>query len=96
MGVRPLNLVLHPKVLRWARERSGLSHTTLAQKTGVTADCINIWESSGEINLTQAEKLAHITHTPLGYLFLDSPPLDSLPIQDFRTIGDRLPTQPEH
>jgi Zn-dependent peptidase ImmA (M78 family) len=43
------------------------------------------WEQSGAITLARLKKLARKTHTPLGYLFLQEPPDDSLPIADFRT-----------
>jgi Zn-dependent peptidase ImmA (M78 family) len=34
------------------------------------------------------EKFASATHTPIGYLFLSTPPEEPLPVPDFRTIGD--------
>jgi len=43
------------------------------------------WERSGAITLAQLKKLAQKTHTPFGYLLLQEPPGDSLPIADFRT-----------
>ena len=47
------------------------------------------WERSGEISMAQVAKLAQYTYTPEGYLFLAEPPDDSLPIMDFRTVGDQ-------
>ena len=46
------------------------------------------WEDSGRISVAQADRLAHHTHTPLGYLYLPEPPEDRLPIPDFRTRRD--------
>lgn len=72
-----------PDLIRWARERSGLTKDTLVK----TYPKFLKWES-GEENPTlhQLEDLAKKTSTPLGYFFLSEPPEEKLPIQDFRTI----------
>ncbi len=77
---------LNPECLQWARDRAGLSTFDLAQKIGVTEDKIVKWEQSGELTLSQMEKLANVTHTPIGYLFLPNPPVEELPVSDFRTV----------
>jgi len=83
---------LQPGVLRWARERAGLDIDTLAKKIGVKSpQNVLSWEENGHLTFTQAENLAHHTHTPFGYLFLDAPLKESLPIPDFRTVDDRHP-----
>lgn len=90
-----MNIVLQPAVLKWARERAGLSGDALAKKMGVKAERVAEWEVNGELRVKQVEKLAHVTHTPLGQLYLDEPTEDKLPIPDFRTVGDaplRRPT----
>jgi Zn-dependent peptidase ImmA (M78 family) len=85
-----MNLTLKPKVLQWARERAGLDAAALAKKVGgsATAERVREWEHTGQLTFTQAKKLAHVTHTPEGYLYLTEPPEDKLPIPDFRTVGD--------
>ena len=94
MSAKRLNIVLKPQVLKWARERAGLRADELATKISVKPKRVDVWEDSGEITIVQAEKLAHHTHTPLGFLFLSEPPEDQLPIPDFRTIGDQRPRRP--
>lgn len=84
-----LEIELRPAVLRWARERAGLEPDALAGKLGVKPQRVHEWERSGRISLAQADKLAHHTHTPLGFLYLPEPVDDRLPIPDLRTLGDR-------
>lgn len=79
--------IFQPDCLRWARERAGLSVPNLAKKLGIKEDKVVAWEQSGELSLSLAERLANATHTPLGYLFLPSPPTEELPIKDFRTVN---------
>ena len=85
---------LQPGVLRWARERAGLGTETVAAKIGVRPDRVLEWERSGRISVSQADRLAHHTHTPVGYLYLREPPEDDLPIPDFRAAGDVRPGRP--
>lgn len=94
MVKRRLKITLQSDVLRWARERAGLSEDELAKGMQVKPERVHEWERSGEISMAQVRKLAQRTYTPEGYLFLEAPPDDSLPIADFRTVGDRPPDRP--
>lgn len=72
-------------MLTWARERSRLSPEDLLTRFPALTE----WEDgSKHPTLKQLEKFAKATHTPVGYLFLQEPPEEPLPVPDFRTIGD--------
>jgi Zn-dependent peptidase ImmA (M78 family) len=75
-----------PALLRWARERAGLATDELARRFPRLAD----WErEEARPTLKQLEQFAKATHTPIGYLFLTEPPVEHVPIPDFRTAGNR-------
>lgn len=84
-------MVLQPAVLRWARERAGLSVAALAQKVEVKTERVLEWESSGAISMIRVKKLARATRTPPDYLFQPAPPVQTLPIRDFRTRAGAAP-----
>ena len=94
MTTQPETLKLRPDVLRWARERADLTAEDLARKVRLKADRVHEWESSGEISMAWAERLAAATHSPLGFLFLSFPPYAALPINDFRTRAGDAPLNP--
>ncbi|MHB8191166.1 MAG: helix-turn-helix domain-containing protein [Ferrimicrobium sp.] len=72
-------------LLTWARERSGVSLEEVTSKF----PALNDWEAGlKQPTLKQLEKFANAMHTPIGYLFLPEPPEESLPVPDFRTMGD--------
>lgn len=89
-----MKITLQPSVLRWARERARLDATALARKLNTTPEKVAEWESNGALTYKRAEKLAEKTHTPFGYLFLETPPEESLPVTDFRTVGSEEPSRP--
>jgi Zn-dependent peptidase ImmA (M78 family) len=73
-----------PELLRWARERAGLSADDLAGRF----PRIEAWEE-GDVHptLKQLERFAKATFIPVGYLFLEEPPVERVPIPDFRTVA---------
>ena len=76
---------VEPELLRWARERAGLSIDALAGRF----PSLHAWERR-EVRptLKQLERFAKATFTPIGYLFLREPPIERIPIPDFRTVAD--------
>jgi Zn-dependent peptidase ImmA (M78 family) len=74
-------------ILNWVSETTPLSDQS--RKT------LESW-LSGEKQPTfnQLEKLSKMTHIPLGYFFLSSPPIESLEILEFRTIDSQCLKNP--
>jgi Zn-dependent peptidase ImmA (M78 family)/transcriptional regulator with XRE-family HTH domain len=73
---------VQPEMLRWARERAKMSIQNLERPF----PNIDHWEKGeAKPTLKQLEKLAKATHVPVGYLFLSKPPIERIPIPDFRT-----------
>lgn len=91
---RRLQIMLEPRVLRWARERARLDPEQLAQKMKVKPERVLEWERSGRISVAQVDRLAFYSRTPLGYLYLTEPLDDQLPIPDFRTKSDTVSPRP--
>jgi hypothetical protein len=77
---------IKPELLRWARSRSGLDAETLARRF----PRLDTWERGESLpTLKQLESFARATHAPVGYFFLQAPPVEDVPIPDFRTAGNR-------
>ncbi|MEW6271634.1 MAG: XRE family transcriptional regulator [Thermodesulfobacteriota bacterium] len=84
-------VAVEPRMLLWARERADLSVESLARGFPKLAD----WESgAAQPTLKQLEGFAKAVHVPVGYLFLQRPPDEPVPIPDFRTLADRRARRP--
>ncbi len=80
---------INPKVLKWARERSSLTHTQVAKKTHIKQELIVSWENGlTRPTFSQARELAKKFYIPLSYLFLSNPPKEKPIVPDLRTIND--------
>ena len=84
-------VAVSPEMLRWARERARLDVFALAARFPK----LEAWES-GEVQptLKQLQDYAHATHAPIGFFFLPEPPVEQVPIPDFRTVADRVIVRP--
>ena len=82
-----MRVEIKPELLRWACERAGFDTADLAERIPQ----LPAWER-GETRptLKQVELFARTVHAPVGYLFLQQPPVEQVPIPDFRTIGNQF------
>lgn len=80
---------VHRPVLEWARRRSRRDTTEMRSR-------FKAWDRwlSGDAHPTfsQAQQLAEYTHVPFGALLMTTPPVEALPIPDFR-VGRSLRPQ---
>lgn len=81
-----------PRLVRWARERYFPTVELAAEKLNIAIEKLRAWEG-GEARPTfrQALALADKLHIPFGYLYLSTPPLEEIPLPDFRTVGGAHP-----
>ncbi len=84
-------VAVHPPIIRWALNRSGLSEEAIRVKLPGIGEWLM---GERRPTLKQLETLARITRTPLGHFFLAEPPEETLPIPYFRTIDDQIPKRP--
>ena len=86
-----IRVEIKPELLTWARERAGVEVDALSHRFPK----ITAWEN-GTVRptLKQVEDFAKATHTPVGFLFLEQPPVENVPIPDFRTIRNKAIARP--
>jgi Zn-dependent peptidase ImmA (M78 family) len=81
----PERIEVEPALIVWARSRSRLAVDDLARRFPKLSE----WEAGDSSpTLRQLESFARSTHTPVGYLFLQQPPDEPVPIPDFRVMGN--------
>ncbi|RMG67135.1 MAG: ImmA/IrrE family metallo-endopeptidase [Calditrichaeota bacterium] len=86
-----MQVAIKPELLRWARERAGRTVDSLAKLFPKYEQ----WErGEAQPTLKQLERLAKTLHVPLGFLFLEAPPEEPLPIPDFRTMPQARLSRP--
>ena len=84
-------VTVRPELLHWACERAGFDLETLGHRFPKLAD----WaRGKGSPTLKQLEGFAKATSTPVGYLFLQMPPVERMPIPDFRTMAKNYAERP--
>jgi len=84
-------VTVKPEMFRGACERAGFEPGALAERF----PRLDAWQrGEAQPTLKQLESFAQATYTPVGYLFLPEPPVEEVPIPDFRTMGDERLDRP--
>lgn len=84
-------VAIQPEMFRWARDRARMDNLALM----VRFPRLEAWEAGeAQPTLRQLEDYARATHAPVGYFFLPEPPVEPLPIPDFRTVANRAIARP--
>lgn len=78
-------------LLSWALDRSGVGIEQLERRFPALPD----WQRGRtQPTLRQLEDFAQATHTPVGFFFLPKPPVETVPVPDYRTLGRATPKRP--
>lgn len=80
-----------PEIIQWACDRAGLDVAKLVDRFPKLPQWLN---EEVHPTLKQLEGFAKATHAPIGYFFLPKPPIERVPIPDFRTIRAKAIRRP--
>jgi len=83
---------IKPEMLNWAIQRARLGED--ASQSAIIQRAHQWISGKKQPTLVQLDTFAKKVMVPFGYLFLDSPPEEPLPIADFCTFGDHPLPQP--
>ncbi len=87
--------IVTPSLLTWARRRRGLGIPEIASKLNVKPEAVLAWEAGKKLpTFRQAQRFAQALYVPFGYLYLSKPPIEKLPLPDFRVIPGQPPMDP--
>jgi len=87
----PVRVPVNPELLRWACQRADLTVDALLSRF----PRLEAWlAGEAQPTLKQLESFAKATRAPIGYFFLPEPPIETVPIPDFRTVGNERIDRP--
>jgi len=79
----PPTLNIKPNLIHWAISRAGYEHGEFFEKFPRAQSWL---KEDKKPTLPQLRDFAKKAHVPFGYLFLEEPPEEDLPIPFFRTL----------
>ncbi len=81
--------LINNEILKWARTRCNYDTTSASKKVNVSIEKLLEWENGiKKPTFSQAQKLANIYKIPLGYLFLNKAPNETIQLPDLRTLPE--------
>jgi Zn-dependent peptidase ImmA (M78 family)/DNA-binding XRE family transcriptional regulator len=90
-----MEALITPTIITWAMVRDQKTSEQVARELSVTPDKFAAWQKGTlKPTLNQAQEMAKKLKIPFGYLFLNRPPTETLPLPDLRTIKSRKYTHP--
>jgi transcriptional regulator with XRE-family HTH domain len=75
-----------PSVVAWAIQRSELSPDAIAKKLKISPEQLASWQRDVPPPYEKAEQLADLVGVPFGAFYLQSPPVDEVPLPDMRSM----------
>jgi len=87
MARRSFEIDVEPKILKWARETSGLSPETVANRMNLDSETIYKWENGEKKpTLSQLKRLSNLYKRPLAVFFLSECPKEPPLPKDYRSL----------
>jgi len=87
----PMRIAINPSLLRWACDRSGRSNAYFAHRFPQWTTWLS---EAAKPTFKQVQDFANASHTPIGLVPLPTPPVDAVPIPDFRTVANSPHARP--
>ena len=81
----PMRIAVKPSLLRWACDRSGRGDAYFAHRFPQLAAWLS---EASQPTFKQLQDFSSASHTPIGFFYLPAPPVESVPIPDFRTVAN--------
>lgn len=86
-----IRVEIKPELLNWACERAGITADAISHRFPQ----FQAWVmKEARPTFKQVEQFAKATYTPVGFLFLAEPPIERVPIPDFRTVANKQVQRP--
>jgi len=83
---------INPNIIKWAMQTKNINEYTIVKKLNKKHEDFIKWLKGEKYpTFKQAKQLAKILGIPFGYLYLEKPPEEKLPVPDFRTIKNQKP-----
>lgn len=87
IAVTGTKALVKPELLGWARKRAKVTVDDAAKEASVEPETLERWEAGDDApTVSQLRKLAGKYHFPLAVFYLPEPPIDFLPLRDFRRL----------